>query len=106
MSTYEHIASLRQQLAAQRERVRFLAERAGLYRLEHGGNVGLFAVNVDSAHEGAIAPAPKLLDFSPSAPPALATASFWPELLWPWFVGLALLLLVLEWVGFHRRWTV
>ncbi len=95
-----------QELQVQRGRVRFVVEQAGLYRLQHGPRADLFAVNVDSAHEGAIAPRPLLLDLSPSAPPALATASAWPERLWPWFVGLAALLLVFEWVGFHRRWTV
>jgi hypothetical protein len=86
--------------------VRFLAERAGLYHVRSGELEHLFAVNVDSVHEGAIASHPELLGAREQSVRTAAPASPWPERLWPWFVALSLLLLLLEWLSFHRRWTV
>lgn len=47
--------------------------------------------------------APRQLELSPSQPqPATATSSR----SWPWLAFAALFLLTLEWLSFHRRWTV
>jgi hypothetical protein len=85
---------------------RFLAERAGLYRVRQGELEGTFAINVDTLHEGLIAPHTGLLEIEASRPRPSAMTHLWPERLWPWLVVVALLLLGLEWLSFHRRWTV
>ncbi|MFT3921070.1 MAG: VWA domain-containing protein [Myxococcales bacterium] len=85
--------------------VAFMAERTGVYRVRQGALTGTLVANVDAFREGAIAPRSELLGQTEAHTRALPTPAL-PERSWPWFVGLALALLCLEWLSFHRRWTV
>lgn len=79
--------------------------QAGIYRLRAGGFQSLLAANVPAEREGDIAPRERLLVGAADAP-TQDVSSFGGSRLWPVLAALALLLLSLEWLSFHRRWTV
>lgn len=82
----------------------FWAHRAGVYRLRTDRGELVTSVRTP-ADESAIAPSDTLLRTPPSAPQG-RPESVWGQRPWPALVALALALLALEWITFHRRWTV
>ncbi len=89
-----------------REReVRLQVTRAGIYRLEAGPMRALLAANVPADLEGTIAPRAELL-VKPGPSGEGAGTGFLASRVWPWLAALSALLLCLEWLSFHRRWTV
>jgi hypothetical protein len=98
----------RSELAGRGAQRRVVCDRAGAYRVElPGGTAISLAVRVAAESEGAIAPRRELLLSRPSPSSARpAVASAFEGRLWPLLVACALLLALLEWLTFHRRWTV
>jgi hypothetical protein len=85
----------------------FYADQVGFYALAAPGVAGLeLAANLSSPGESAIAPVTRLAlgDKELAAPEAFAVTR--TRTLWAYLVLAALLLLVVEWVTYHRRITV
>ncbi|MFK7961320.1 MAG: VWA domain-containing protein [Phycisphaerales bacterium] len=80
--------------------------RAGVYRLsweaEEGPQDRAFAVNIGSARDRDIAPAPAIELASDTVGGSDADAARYTPL-WPWAVGLCLFVLMLEWVVYTRK---
>jgi Ca-activated chloride channel family protein len=86
--------------------LRLVREQAGLYTISAGGVSAKLAVNVPAAFEGALAPAPRVLSDAEQTAPRVARSLLPGERLWPLLILLALVLLAVEWLTFHRRWTL
>jgi hypothetical protein len=86
--------------------LRIVRERAGLYTVNAGGVSAKLAVNVPSSLEGSLAPAKRVLGQAESDTPAAARGFSLGERSWPLLLLLALVLLAVEWLTFHRRWTL
>jgi Mg-chelatase subunit ChlD len=97
---------VREQAHALAGSVRIVRERAGLYTVHAGAVSEKLAVNVPSALEGKLAPEPYVLSQAEKQVPQAAPSLFLGERLWPFLLTLALLLLAVEWLTFHRRWTL
>jgi hypothetical protein len=85
----------------------FYADQVGFYALAAPGVAGLeLAANLSSPGESAIAPVTRLAlgEKELAAPEAFAVTR--TRTLWAYLVLAALLLLVVEWVTYHRRITV
>jgi hypothetical protein len=95
----------REKLHAAAGTLRIVRDVAGLYTLEARGVSARLAINVPAAQEGALAPRPRVLRDAEAGSPARAAQSWVGERLWPLLVALALGLLALEWLTYHRRWT-
>jgi hypothetical protein len=85
--------------------VRFVPARAGVYELERRGEPLALAVHLP-ASESEIAPRLILADIAQPADTDPFQSSWLDERVWPLLVALALSLLLVEWLTFHRRWTV
>lgn len=85
----------------------YRATRAGFYRLEAAGSAPeTVAVQPDLHDEPLMQPAETFAVGSQSAsPPRLRGASWWLDP-WKWLVLAALTILAIEWLTYHRRWTV
>jgi hypothetical protein len=82
-----------------------VCDRAGAYRLELPGEPArTFAVRMPAESESAIRMRP--LPRPPAARAATRTRPLFEGRLWPLLAACALLLVLLEWLTFHRRWTV
>jgi Ca-activated chloride channel family protein len=80
--------------------------RAGFYRIAWNGGERWFAANLSPATRRDLTPQPQLKIKSALAPrPKVASASF-ERPPWVFLLVLALVLLLAEWLTFHRRWTV
>jgi hypothetical protein len=99
-------AGVREQAQAVAGTVRIVRERAGLYTVHAGPVSERLAVNVPSALEGKLAPEPRVLSQAEKQAPKAAPNLLLGERLWPFLLMLALLLLAIEWLTFHRRWTL
>lgn len=82
------------------------AERAGFHVVRTDAGEELVAANLGPSGEAELAPVETLpLAGAPSEPPVLAAAPVRGEP-WAWLVLIAFGVLAIEWVTFHRRWTV
>ena len=93
-------------LPARAGHVDLVADRAGYYTVDDGGARRLVAANLADPRESELATRRLERAGRPlPAPPALARLR--PRAaLWRWLAAAALLLVLLEWWSFHRRWTV
>ena len=84
-----------------RASVRF--ERAGFHTIETDAGDVVVAANLASASEADLAV--RTLDLG-GAPPASDLETDGARLPWEWLALAAIALLLIEWITFHRRWTV
>jgi hypothetical protein len=88
----------------------YFGDRAGIYQLAVAGDTGntklSFAANLVDPEESQIEPVPKLdLGGRPAHAPAGFRAGVRREL-WLYFLVAAIVISALEWLTYHRRWTV
>lgn len=93
----------RRKLPRGQPEARLVCDRAGTYTLVSGSDRVPVAVNVPAEQEGAIAP--RTIALARARGAAAPTRAGSADRLWPWLVLVALGLLALEWLSFHRRWT-
>jgi hypothetical protein len=85
-------------------RFELAAERSGYYAIGDGGR--LLAANLGDARESSLASRALELGGKPVPAPAAAARLRPRAQLWRWLAIVALLLVLIEWWTFHRRWTV
>jgi hypothetical protein len=88
----------------------YFGEQAGVYHLSVAGDStntqASFAANLVDPEESRIEPAQKLdLGGRPAPPPSGFTAGMRREL-WIYFLLAAIVVSAIEWLTYHRRWTV
>lgn len=80
--------------------------RAGFYTLRTAAGDQILAANLGASDEAILSPPERLgIAGEPSPAPPLAPLGLRSEP-WAWLVLAALALIALEWITFHRRWTV
>jgi hypothetical protein len=94
------------ELAASAGKASFVVERAGFYTVSAGTAQQTLAVNMPAELESRLVPLPLLATPKPTGASSVRAEAWLGERPWPWFAALALLLLAVEWLTFHRRWTV
>jgi hypothetical protein len=94
------------ELAIEDGRAVFDGQRAGFYTLAAGGSEDTIAASLGSADEGDVAPARRLVVGGHAAGTPRAGRAGLREELWLYLVVAALALVALEWLTWHRRWTV
>jgi hypothetical protein len=102
-------AGMTHEVPVKEGRAVLFGERAGFYELRAGSPdaaASLFAANLSDADESHIEPRKELKIGGASARPAEGFHAGVRRELWVYLVGAALLLSVLEWLGYHRRVTV
>ncbi|HSC87517.1 MAG TPA: VWA domain-containing protein [Polyangiaceae bacterium] len=84
----------------------FAPERAGFYRLESAGSARTLAASLVDVDESSVAPRRKLELSGQSVRPLEALEPLEPTTPWTWLVAVAWLIALIEWLSYHRRWTV
>lgn len=84
----------------------FVPERAGFHRVNVGGEQLLVAANLGNPRESSISPAETVtVNGAEATPPPTMRASVGGRI-WLWLVMIAVAIVLLEWLTYHRRVTV
>lgn len=95
----------RERLRPRAGSLRIVRDRAGLYALTAADMSARLAVNVPALREGELAPKARVLSDAETEAPTQQHASLIGQRFWPLLLLLALIVLALEWLTYHRRWT-
>lgn len=78
-------------------------DRAGFYTVRSRAGESVFALNLESVRESAIAPRGELSGSGGATVPGRTRLAGGTREIWPWAAAAAVALLLVEWIVYHRR---